>query len=67
MADRQGAADKSFALLLETLRHVNNPNFGAVIFRRTYPEIKNEGGLWDEASKIYPYVGAQPKETTLEW
>jgi predicted phage terminase large subunit-like protein len=67
MEDRQGAADKSFALLLETLRHVNNPNFGAVIFRRTYPEIKNEGGLWDEASKIYPYVGAQPKETTLEW
>lgn len=58
---------KSFALLLETLRHVDNPNFGAVVFRRTYPEIKNEGGLWDEASQIYPYVGAHPKETTLEW
>lgn len=52
---------------METLRHVNNPRFGAVVFRRTYPEIKNEGGLWDEASNIYPLVGARPRETTLEW
>ncbi len=58
---------KSFALLMEPLRHVNNPKFGAVIFRRTYPEIKNEGGLWDEASNIYPLVGARPRENTLEW
>lgn len=58
---------KSFALLMEPLRHVSNPKFGAVIFRRTYPEIKNEGGLWDEASNIYPIVGARPRETTLEW
>lgn len=58
---------KSFALLMEPLRHVSNPRFGAVIFRRTYPEIKNEGGLWDEASNIYPFVGARPRETTLEW
>lgn len=58
---------KSFALLMETLRHVDNPHFGAVVFRRTYPEIKNEGGLWDEASKLYPLIGARPKETTLEW
>jgi predicted phage terminase large subunit-like protein len=58
---------KSFALLLETLRHTNNPDFGFVIFRRTYPEIKNEGGLWDEASNIYPLIGARPRETTLEW
>jgi predicted phage terminase large subunit-like protein len=58
---------KSFALLMEPLRHVNNERFGAVIFRRTYPEIKNEGGLWDESSNIYPLIGARPRETTLEW
>ena len=34
---------KTWALLLEPLRHINNPKFGAVIFRRTYPQITNEG------------------------
>lgn len=58
---------KSFGLLIEALRHVNNPEFGWVIFRRTYPEIKNEGGLWDEATKLFPFIGAIPTETTLEW
>ncbi len=58
---------KSFALLLESLRHVDNSEFGWVIFRRTYPEIKNEGGLWDEASKLFPLIGATSTETTLEW
>ena len=38
---------KSFGLLLEALRHIDNPEFGWVIFRRTYPMITNEGGLWD--------------------
>jgi len=58
---------KSFGLLLEALRHINNPDFGWVIFRKTYPEIKNEGGLWDESSALFPLVGGDPKETTLEW
>lgn len=67
MAVQQEAADKSFGLLLESLRHINNPGFGWVIFRKTYPEIKNEGGLWDESSKLFPLVGGKPKESTLEW
>lgn len=58
---------KSFGLLLEALRHIDNPGYGAVIFRRTYPEITNEGGLWDESSEIYPYVGGKPSENPPEW
>lgn len=58
---------KSWALIAEPLRHVANPRFGAVLFRRTYPEITNEGGLWDEASKIYPFLGAAPKIVDCEW
>lgn len=58
---------KSFGLLLESLRHIDNPEFGWVIFRRTYPEIKNEGALWDEASKLFPLAGGKATETTLEW
>jgi len=34
---------KTWALLLEPLRHINNKDFGAVIFRRTIPEITHEG------------------------
>ncbi|MGC1273928.1 MAG: terminase family protein, partial [Planctomycetaceae bacterium] len=58
---------KSFALLLETLRHVANPRFGAVVFRRTCPEITNEGGLWDEANSLYPMLGATSRIGHLDW
>lgn len=53
---------KTFSLLLEPLRHVDNPGFGAVIFRRTIPEITREGGLWDESKKIYPLLNATSNE-----
>ena len=58
---------KTHGLLLETLRHVSNKHFGAVIFRRTSPQIRNEGALWDESEKIYQGTGAEPKESSLEW
>lgn len=51
---------KTWSLLIEPLRHVGNPDFGAVIFRRTIPEITKEGGMWDEAGKIYPLVDGRP-------
>lgn len=58
---------KSYGLLLEALRHIDNPEYGAVIFRRTYPEITNEGGLWDESSSIYPFAGGKPTDQPPEW
>lgn len=58
---------KTFSLLLEFLRHIDNPGWGGVIFRRTGVQIKSEGGLWDTSQKIYPFVGASPRETFLEW
>ncbi|MDQ7776297.1 MAG: terminase family protein [Paracoccus aminovorans] len=58
---------KTWALLMEPLRHSANPDFGAVFFRRTTVQIRNEGGLWDESVKLYPLIGAAPKEVTLEW
>jgi hypothetical protein len=58
---------KTFILELEPCRHVNNPNFGATIFRRTTTQIKSQGGLWDTSQKIYPITGAYPRHAVLEW
>lgn len=59
---------KTFSLLLEPLRNINVPNFGAVAFRRTSPQIRAEGGLWDASSKLYSLVsGSTPRQSVLEW
>jgi len=58
---------KSWALLAEPLRNISNPKFGAVIFRRTTTQIRNEGGLWDESSHMYAPLGGDPKDMTLDW
>lgn len=58
---------KTWALLLEDLRHIHNPGFGSVTFRRSTVQIRNEGGLWDESANLYPLVGADPKEHVLTW
>lgn len=58
---------KTFILLLESLRHKANPKFGSVYFRRTTPQIRNEGGLWDTSEEIYPLAKAKPKQHSLEW
>ncbi len=62
----QAGGGKTFALLAEPLRHIHRPNFGAVIFRRTSPQITSEGGLWDESVKMYPSCDAVPSHT-LDW
>jgi predicted phage terminase large subunit-like protein len=54
-------AGKTFAILIENLRHIANPDFGSVIFRRETTQITNEGGLWDTASQIYPFCSGVPK------
>jgi predicted phage terminase large subunit-like protein len=58
---------KTWALLVEPLRHWQNGAFGAVIFRRTYPEITIEGGLWDESENIYPYLQARAVKGDMYW
>lgn len=54
---------KTYALLMEPLRHIDNKNFGAVIFRRTISEITKEGAMWDEAGNIYPLFNAKPNKS----
>ena len=58
---------KSFGLLLESLRHIEDPRYNGVIFRRESPQITSGGGLWDTASQIYPYLGGEAKEQKLTY
>ena len=58
---------KTFALVLEPLRHVHVSNFQAVIFRRTAEQVRTAGGLWDESSGLYPLAGGKGREHTLDW
>ena len=54
-------AGKTYSLLMEGLRHKDTPGFNGIFFRRSIPEITNPGGLWDEASQLYPLVDLKPK------
>lgn len=58
---------KTWALLAEPLRHVDRAGFRAVIFRRNAVQVRIPGGLWDEATKMYPALGGAPLNQTLEW
>lgn len=60
---------KTFALLLEGLRHKDIAGFSGVVFRKNYTQITASGGLRDAANKIYGQVqGAKPKKTPkLHW
>lgn len=62
-------AGKSFMMLWLMARHLNQPGYGAVIFRKTAPEITNEGGLWAESLKLYQKIpGGRPRGgTELDW
>jgi hypothetical protein len=58
---------KTFSLLLEPIRHKDVEGFGSVIFRRTNPQIRNEGGLWDTSVQLYSSLVATPRQSSLEW
>lgn len=61
---------KTYALLLEPLYYALNPkfrDFGAVIFRRTMPEIKKEQGMLDESMKLYYPLGAVYNKNNNRW
>ncbi len=60
-------AGKTWALLMEAARNVTTPGYYAVIFRRTMPQVRNEGGLWDTSAEIYPGMGGDPRVSTCEW
>ena len=65
---RAAGGGKTYALLLECLRHINNKHFEAVIFRQSRPQIMSAGGLYATSQEIYPHLGATSIVTpTPQW
>ena len=53
IASGSAGSSKSFSILLRWLRYCNVPESRGVIFRRTSTQLTAQGGLWDEAQKLY--------------
>ena len=58
----QAGGGKTWFLTAEPLRRIHNGGFRAVIFRRTYPQIMGQGGLWEEANALYRPQGGKMRE-----
>jgi hypothetical protein len=58
---------KSWALCYDPLRHVKVAGFHGVLFRKSYPEIRAPGGLWDQAGELYPASGGKAIAGEMEY
>lgn len=58
---------KTWAELVEPLRHKDNSQFTAIIFRRTTVQIRNPGGMWDKSSDLYYNFNASANSQQLAW
>lgn len=58
---------KSYALLLQPLEYIDDADFRSVTFRRDTTQLRNPGGLWDEACGLYQALGGRPVEGPLEF
>lgn len=57
---------KTYALLLEDLRHIHDADFRSVTFRRQTTQVRNPGGLWDESKRVYGPFGSHALSNSLE-
>jgi predicted phage terminase large subunit-like protein len=66
----KAGAGKTWALLVDPMRHLASKTadmFRCTTLRRTMPEIKKSGALWDTSMEVYPLIGGIPWVSTLTW
>lgn len=64
---KAAGSGKSRLLLLKMLKYaMYDPNFEAVLFRRTSPPLKAAGGLFTEAKKLYSPLTPKIREKDME-
>jgi predicted phage terminase large subunit-like protein len=54
-------------LEMRAARDVHIPGYGAVLFRRSYPQIMQKGGLWDTARRVFPARQGRPVQSRMEY
>jgi len=63
----QAGGGKSAGLLAAAVRHVDLPDYRAIIFRRTEKELRKSGGLLERAWEMYQGLGTRPTNGGLTW
>lgn len=58
---------KSWSLIYDPLRWSHVPRFEAIVFRRTKPEVRGGGGIWEESTRLCPLRSGRPRGNSLEW
>ena len=61
------AGGKSSALLMSALRYVDEPNYSALLLRRTYADLSKQGALMDRAKQWLTGTGASWNEQRKTW
>jgi hypothetical protein len=57
---------KTYALLLDALRGIDEREWSPVLFRRTYKQITAAQGLWDKACELYPMFGGRMRQASMD-
>lgn len=58
---------KSVSILMEAGRNIDHPKYRGVVFRRTFTQITDAGGLADIARVLYPPYGAIETKDGCLW
>lgn len=58
---------KSYALIVAALLEAEKPDYSAILFRKTYPQLSGKGGLIELSREIYPYAGAEYDQQDKTW
>lgn len=51
---------------MKSLPYIKDPNYQASYFRRNTKQLTQQGGLWEEAKKMFGHFKAKPNETALK-
>lgn len=63
----QAGGAKSFGLILDALYQLDKPGYDAILFRRTYHQLREAGGLIDLSRQVYSRLGGVFNESTYVW
>ena len=58
---------KSYAILLTIVQYAHLPSFGAVIFRRTHPQLTETGSIWPKSFSLFTHLKADANLSDLRW